>query len=70
MNRDKQSATIHRSHRQPQRGALSLAQNEEKRSLSQSQVVCKNALAGVERDNASTIYRKREARFDGYLILT
>jgi len=67
----KEYDNIHLPHRKPKGGALSPAQKEENRALSQSRVVCENAFAGVKRYNAvSAIYRNRKAGFDDHLMLT
>lgn len=67
----KEYDNIHLPHRKPKGGELSPSQKEENRALSQSRVVCENALAGVKRYNAvSAIYRNRKAGFDDHLMLT
>lgn len=67
----KEYDNIRLPHRKPKGGALSSAQKEENRALSQSRVVCENAFAGVKRYSAvSAIYRNRKAGFDDHLMLT
>jgi hypothetical protein len=67
----KEYVNIHLPHRKPKGAELSCEQKGENRALSQSRVVCENALAGVKRYNAvSAIYRNRKAEFDDHLMLT
>ncbi|MBD2731972.1 transposase [Nostoc sp. FACHB-892] len=58
-------------HKKPKGGELSHLQKNQNSQLSQSRVVCENALKSVKRYNAiSFIYRNRIKNFDDRLMLT
>ncbi|WP_196797162.1 hypothetical protein [Trichodesmium erythraeum] len=58
-------------HKKPKGGELSEQQKPDFRKLSQSRVVCENALAGVKRYGAvSQISRNHKYDFDDKLMLT
>lgn len=66
-----QYENIHLPYKKPRGGALSEAQKQQNRCLSQSRVICENAFAGVKRYNAvSVVYRNRIEGFDDHLMLT
>jgi hypothetical protein len=67
----KQYDNLYLPHKKPKGGELSDLQKAENRELSQSRVVCENALKSVKRYNAvAVIYRNRIENFDDRLMLT
>ena len=65
-----QDDNIHLPSQKPRGGALSEAQKQENRCLSQSRIICENAFAGVKRYNAVSMYRNRIEGLDDHLMLT